>query len=101
MRYLTFSTAALLALTSVSAEAMRCGNNLVTEGMTRHEVRKRCGAPDDSSRRFETIYRRNSVNEAVAFEIEIDEWIYDLGSNTLDRRLIFVNGRLHKEEIVD
>ncbi len=101
MRYFVSLTAAALALTPMSADAMRCGNNLVFEGMTRHEVRKRCGAPDDSSRRFETIYRRNNLNEAVAIEIEIDEWIYDLGSNTLDRRLIFINGRMHKEEIVD
>lgn len=83
-----------------SAHALRCGNSLVIEGMTRHEVRKRCGNPDDSSVRYETIYRRNAYNEAVAIEIEIEEWFYDFGSNRLDRRLIFVNGRLHEEEVV-
>ena len=101
MRQLTVLITAVLALSSSVADAMRCGNKLVLEGMTRLEVRKRCGDPDDSSRRFETIYRRNSRDEAVAIEIEIDEWIYDLGSNTLDRRLIFVNGRLQREELAD
>jgi hypothetical protein len=37
----------------------------------------------------------------VAYEVEINEWIYEFGSQTLDRRLIFINGRLYKEEIVD
>ena len=92
---------ALLGLVSTNAMALRCGNQLVTEGMSRHEVRKRCGNPDDRMSRYETVYRRTATNESVAVEVEIEEWIYDFGSNTLDRRLIFVNGRLHKEEIVD
>jgi hypothetical protein len=92
---------ALLGLVSTQAYALRCGNSLVTEGMSRHEVRKRCGNPDDSYTRYETIYRRTAGDEAVAYEIEINEWIYEFGSQTLDRRLIFINGRLYKEEIVD
>lgn len=90
---------ALLLAAADPALAMRCGTRLVTEGMSRHEVRKRCGNPDDASVRYETIYRRNALNEAVAIEIEVEEWIYDFGSNKLDRRLIFINGRLHEEEL--
>lgn len=92
---------ALLGLTSTQALAMRCGNNLVREGMSRYEVRKRCGNPADSFVRFETVYRRNSRDEQVAYDIEFEEWIYDLGKGSFDRRLIFVNGYLFKEEILD
>ncbi len=92
---------ALLGLASMQAYALRCGNSLVTEGMSRHEVRKRCGNPDDSYTRYETVYRRTAGDEAVAYEVEINEWIYEFGSQTLDRRLIFINGYLFKEEIVD
>jgi hypothetical protein len=92
---------ALLGLISMPAEALRCGNSLVREGMSRHEVRKRCGNPDDSYVRYETFYRRTARNESVAYDIEIEEWIYDFGSTSFDRRLIFINGRLYKEEIAD
>jgi len=91
----------LLCLVSTPALALRCGNQLVNEGMTRYEVRKRCGDPDDSYLRYETHYRRNAHDESVAYDVEIDEWIYDFGSNRLDRRLIFINGRLFKEEILE
>ncbi|GMU44525.1 MAG: DUF2845 domain-containing protein [Xanthomonadales bacterium] len=96
--HLLIPLAPLLAFAE-SAHALRCGNALVTEGMTRHEVRKRCGDPDDASVRYETVYRRNHRHESVAIEIEIEEWFYDFDSNRLDRRLIFVNGRLHEEEV--
>lgn len=91
----------MLALVSTQAHALRCGNDLVREGMSRYEVRKRCGDPDDSYVRYETVYRRNSRDEQVAYDIEFEEWIYDFPSNRLDRRLIFVNGYLFKEEILD
>jgi hypothetical protein len=84
-----------------AAEAMRCGKNLVVEGMTRYEVRERCGEPDDISRRYETVYRQLSHQQTVAIELEIEEWFYDGGSNRLDRLLRFVNGRLVHEEVGD
>ena len=101
MRPAHLSLIALLGLVSTDAMALRCGNQLVSEGMTRYEVRKRCGDPDDSQVRYETHYRRTALDESVAVEVEIDEWLYDFGSNPLDRRLIFINGRLFKEEILD
>ena len=101
MRPAHLSLIALLGLVSTDAMALRCGNQLVSEGMTRYEVRKRCGDPADSQVRYETHYRRTTVDESVAYEVEIDEWIYDFGSNRFDRRLIFINGRLFKDEILD
>jgi len=91
----------VLVLSSWPAQAMRCGNQLVLKGMSRHEVRKRCGEPVDISRYYRTVYRQNAINEAVAIEIEIEEWIYDFGRNKFDRRLIFVNGRMEEEELAE
>ncbi len=88
-----------LALPWHAAEAMRCGKDLVREGMTRYEVRERCGEPDDISRRYKTVYRHMAHDQAVAIEVEIEEWFYDGGSNRLDRLLRFVNGRLVREDV--
>jgi hypothetical protein len=88
-----------LLLPFQAAEAMRCGNDLVREGMTRYEVRERCGEPDDISRRYKTVYRHVAHDRTVAVEVEIEEWFYDGGSNRLDRLLRFVNGRLVREDV--
>ena len=71
MRPAHLSLIALLGLVSTDAMALRCGNQLVSEGMTRYEVRKRCGDPDDSQVRYETHYRRTALDESVAVEVEI------------------------------
>jgi hypothetical protein len=90
----------LLSALSAPALAMRCGNDLVYEGMTRYEVRKTCGDPQDISKRNAVVYRRVHPDQVVAVEIEVEEWIYDRGSNQLVRRLVFVDGRLEREEVV-
>lgn len=89
----------VLLLAGVEAMAMRCGKNLVTEGMNRFQVIDRCGEPDDRNRRFETRYRRLSEDESVAYEIEIEEWFYQGNSRDLDKRLIFIDGRMVREEV--
>jgi hypothetical protein len=89
--------AVLMGVSAVPAHAMRCGNQLVLEGMTRYEVRERCGEPDDKSKRYATVYRRTAIDETVAVEIEIEEWFYDGGSTKLDRHLKFIDGRLDSE----
>jgi hypothetical protein len=101
MRVMHLMLLAILAVIATPAEALRCGNKLVLDGMTRYEVRQRCGEPDDMSRYYRTVYRQSARDESVAIDIEIEEWFYDFGSNRLNRRLIFVNGRLQKEEIAD
>lgn len=94
---------ALLAGLAVSnpAWALRCGTQLVVEGMSRYQVRQRCGEPQDIVRRYATVYRQITPTETIAREIEIEEWFYDLGSTRLNRRLIFVDGVLDREEIAN
>lgn len=99
MRTLILGLSALMLSYAGDSWAMRCGNQLVTTGMTRYEVRERCGEPDDVSRRFATVYRNTAADETIAVEVEIEEWFYEGGRNRLDRRLKFVNGALESEEI--
>lgn len=99
MRIWILGLTVLLLTVAGDAWAMRCGNQLVTTGMTRYEVRERCGEPDDISKRYATVYRRTAVDETVAVEVEIEEWFYEGGRNKLDRRLKFVNGALESEEV--
>jgi hypothetical protein len=87
------------ALWGTDASAMRCGKQLVYAGMNRIQVEDRCGSPNDRSRRFETIYREINEDETVAREIEIEEWFYKGRSRDLDRRLIFVDGYMVREEV--
>ncbi len=90
----------MLALwVSSEAQAMRCGKQLVSTGMNRTQVLDRCGEPDDRSRRFELVHRRINKLETVSREIEIEEWYYQRGSRDLARRLIFIDGRMVREEI--
>lgn len=101
-RQATLLACAIVLLTlATPALAMRCGTQLVLEGMTRYEVRERCGEPHDISRRYTTVYRHISATESIAREVEVEQWYYDLGSNRLNRRLTFIDGRLQKREVAN
>ncbi len=89
----------MLMLAAVDAMAMRCGKQLVTQGMNRFQVLERCGEPDDRNRRFEVRYRRVSEDESAAYEVEVEEWFYAGGPRDLDKRLIFVDGRMVREDV--
>lgn len=76
---------------SVHAD-MRCPPHVVTEGMTLLEVRERCGAPVFEDRRYEEM--------APGIWMDVDEWIYEPGSNKFRRLLRFENGRLERIEVL-
>lgn len=75
----------VIVVSSTAARAndgLRCkGDQLVNEGDRMYEVRALCGEPDEVFHRVEK-------------RIQIDEWTYDLGPNTLTRTVIFKNGRV-------
>lgn len=92
-----------------SADGMRCGSRLVSEGDTLYDVRSVCGEPVAASRRVEYRTIRQHVAgpcvpqngqvrcgyiEERTIEVVIDEWTYDLGSNKFIRYLTFEQGRL-------
>lgn len=91
---------ALLAA-SPSFAAMRCGTKLVSEGDTRSEVAHKCGEPTDVVAQ-KSVFRRpviwsygrpHFIGEDY-IEIEVENWIYNLGPNKLMRRLRFEGGVL-------
>ena len=89
--------AASLFAFATPALAFRCGSKVVNIGDSAYQVRKRCGEPDDVTRRFVTVYRKVSAVEKVAVEIEVEEWIYDFGRNRLVTFLRFNEGVLVQE----
>lgn len=97
----------LIASTFASAaraDAMRCGNRLVTFGDTQAAVRAICGEPSDVQTR--TIVRRPTYDlhgRVIYFgdgyvEIPVEVWTYNFGPYKLIRRVRFVDGRVDEIE---
>lgn len=94
----------LTAGVTAQADAMRCGNRLVSEGATRTEVRSICGEPTDVQTR--TILRRPYYNfrgELVYYgdgliEIPVETWTYNFGPYKLMRRVRFIDGIVEEIE---
>lgn len=94
-----FLVAVLVLLAWVGeAQALRCGNRIVTTGDYDFQVRERCGDP----------YWTNSYSELLVSGIDgpfehraervYDEWFYNFGPRNLVQRLVFADGRLIKIE---
>jgi hypothetical protein len=104
MRVLSLFLALLASPIAVQADAMRCGNRLVSEGDTRSQVRGLCGEPSDIQTR--TILRRPhySVNGRLVYygdgliEIPVETWTYNFGPYKLMRRVRFVDGQVEEIE---
>jgi hypothetical protein len=87
-------------------EGFRCeSGRIVSRGDHSYEVRKNCGDPDHVARRTETRkvkYRiirwvqgvAEEATEEREVEVQIDEWVYDMGPNRLVRFVSFENGRV-------
>jgi hypothetical protein len=113
MKHYSGFAGALMLLAGLSssgdAEAMRCGNRLVSTGDSTYKVRSICGEPDDAQQRVELRTVRHRVRKPCVvddkktfcegfveriIEVVIEEWIYDLGRNYFVRYLTFEQGRL-------
>ena len=111
MRFLFTTLAALALVLSVdasSAQAMRCGTRLVREGNTPSQVRAFCGEPDDvittMETRQRTVYVRVGgalVADTISVQIQVVQWVYNLGPQRFMRRLVFENGLLVEIEQLD
>ncbi len=86
-----------LALASPPAQALRCGNRLVSDGDHDVDVRARCGDPywAERSTRIEIIGRDAPLE--LQREVEFEAWYYNFGPRQLLRRLDFRDGRLVHE----
>jgi hypothetical protein len=93
----------LLAALPASADSMRCGSKLVTEGDSIERVLYYCGEPASKERYWIVRQPRYYVgSNEYAFpgeeDVPVDSWTYDFGSNKLMQRLRFVAGVLENIE---
>jgi len=75
-----------------AAEALRCGQSIVTEGLRDFEVVERCGEP--LTQRAWTEVRGYDAGPVDLYYVVIEEWVYDAGARRLRRLLRFENGEL-------
>lgn len=86
------ATTLLLVTEVASAESLRCGQAVVTEGLRDFEVLERCGEP--MSQRTRTEVRGYDVGPIELYYVVVDEWVYDPGARKLRRLLRFEDGEL-------
>lgn len=98
---------------SVQARAFRCDSFVIDVGMHKAEVMKKCGVPAMRDQRIEkrrqsltqmqskslvrslpTQATQNFVQSERELEIQIEEWVYNFGSQRFMQLLIFEDGRL-------
>lgn len=82
-----------------AAYALKCGRELIQVGDYRDEVLELCGEPDSVETHFEVVtrklrfpFRTQDYQEIV--EIEVEEWVYNLGRRRFRQYLRFENGVL-------
>lgn len=88
----------LLSLLATPALALRCGTRVVSEGDRDFAVRERCGEPFYVDQ-FSSVQVRGA-NGPFESQVEdvYDVWYYNFGPRRLMLRLLFLNGRLQREE---
>lgn len=87
----------LFALTA-PAHALRCGTRVIDDGDRDFAVRERCGEPF-----YVDQFTSVSVHGADGpYETQVEDvydvWYYNFGPRKLMVRLLFLNGRLQREE---
>ena len=112
---------ALLLVLSVARQTyafnddFQCGNKLVSLGDRKYEVLVKCGQPSSRDSHYETRIKRdfyrdlNPPRESERYraplfaeeEVEVEDWVYNFGSNRLLRFLTFENGILVSIETGD
>lgn len=88
--------AALLAAGTASADSMRCGSKLLTDGDPSDKVLALCGPPAAIERR--EILRpwgyQRGVTVHSTYEVSVELWTYNFGPSKLMYRLRFEDGLL-------
>lgn len=99
MKYTTIWGLVLSLYSFNAAYALKCGRELIQVGDYRDEVLELCGKPDSVETHFEVVsrklrfpFRTQDYQEIV--EIEVEEWVYNLGRRRFRQYLRFENGVL-------
>lgn len=118
MKPLRYTLLLLSLVISQNVLALRCGHYVITTGMSRNEVYRKCGEPDSVDTRFSSrgygnsidsrqysgrpgsSYAPGSLNLGQSYftqeDIVIEEWIYNFGASRIQQYLRFENGRLQE-----
>ncbi|HEX7081128.1 MAG TPA: DUF2845 domain-containing protein [Gammaproteobacteria bacterium] len=87
--------AAGVAAGAASADALRCGANVISRGDHAAEVLHHCGEPDSV---YSWVARRGVIAARSIFlpgfveEVLVEEWTYNLGPHKLMRQIRLENG---------
>ena len=92
MRSPFFAVLVLMSAAPAAADALRCGQSVVTEGLRDFEVLERCGEP--LTQRTRTEVRGYDVGPVDLYYVVVEEWVYDPGARKLRRLLRFEDGEL-------
>lgn len=84
-----------------AAYAMRCGHHLVELGDYKGDVFARCGEPDSVETHTKIVSKTihfpgRTIDLQQYEEIQVEEWIYNLGRLRFQQYLRFENGRLRE-----
>jgi len=89
-----------------SADTLRCGSKLISEGDPVEKVLQYCGEPVAKTRTWMTRQPRFEYGgQEIPFpgqeDVPVDLWTYDFGSNKLMRRIRFVAGKVDSIETLE
>ena len=88
----------LLAAVTLPAHALRCGSRVVTTGDRDLLARDRCGEPYYTDQMVVVdVYGADGPVERQVENV-YDVWYYNFGPRKLMVRLLFLNGRLERED---
>ncbi len=94
---IAFAAAAAFFVLPASADTLRCGNSLISVGITQSEVLQKCGEPDGRVERSEPVYGRYpNGNTYVAGNTTQQVWHYQRRSGQFPADLTFEAGVLKK-----
>ena len=98
--------AALLLPLGASADALRCGSKIISEGDPIERVLEYCGEPVATKRTWITRQPRFEYGgQEIPFpgseDVPVDLWTYDFGANKLMRRIRFVAGKVDSIETLE
>ena len=98
--------AALLLPLGATADALRCGSKIISEGDPIERVLEYCGEPVATKRTWITRQPRFEYGgQEIPFpgseDVPVDLWTYDFGANKLMRRIRFVAGKVDSIETLE
>jgi hypothetical protein len=99
----SLSLLACLALSALPAHALRCGNNIVSEGDSTMRLLRNCGEPTLKEQFVDRMPVRtyDQVNNAyyTAYDEQpYDVWTYNFGPRRFVQRITIKSGKIHRIE---